>query len=59
MPAKKTPQKSTKKPSGGSSLKLTDKERAALRKGAEADMKKHGFKTVEELTAYYDSKRGY
>ena len=58
MPAKKTPQKPAKKAAGGS-LKLSDKERAALRKGAEADMKRHGFKTVEELTAYYDSKRGY
>lgn len=57
MPAKKTPQKPTKKPAGG--LALSDKERAALRKGAEADMKRHGFKTVEELTAYYDKKRGY
>lgn len=57
MPAKKTPQKGAKKPAGG--LKLTSKERAELRKSAEADMKKHGFKTVEELTAYYDKKRGY
>lgn len=59
MPAKKTPQKGAKKPTTGSGLKLTEKERAALRKGAEADMKKHGFKTPEELTAYYDKKRGY
>lgn len=58
MPAKKPPQKGAKKPTSGS-LKLTDKERIALRKGAEADMKKHGFKTPEELTAYYDKKRGY
>lgn len=58
MPAKKTPQKGVKKPAK-SSVKLSDKERAALRKSAEADMKKHGFKTVEELTAYYDKKRGY
>lgn len=57
MPAKKTPKKATAKPSG--SLALSDKERAALRKSAEADTKKHGFKTVEELTAYYDKKRGY
>ena len=57
MPAKNTPNKANKKPSGG--LALSDKERAALRKNAEADMKKHGFKTVEELTAYYDEKRGY
>lgn len=59
MPAKKTPQKGAKKTVNGSSLKLTEKERAALRKNAEADMKKHGFKTPEELTAYYDKKRGY
>ncbi len=57
MPAKKTPQKGAKKPSG--SLALTDKERAAMRKSAEADMKKHGFKTPEELIDYYDKKRGY
>lgn len=57
MPEKKTTQKPAKKPSGG--LALSDKERAALRKSAEADMKRHGFKTVEELTAYYDKKRGY
>lgn len=42
-----------------SNLELTERERAALRKSAEADMKKHGFKTVDELTAYYDRKRGY
>lgn len=40
-------------------LELTDEERARLRKSAEADMKKLGFMTVDELTAYYDSKRGY
>lgn len=57
MPAKKSPQKQAKKPSGG--IKVSDKERAALRKSAEADMKKHGFKTVDELTDYYDKKRGY
>lgn len=37
----------------------TKKEHDAAVKRAEADMKKHGFKTVEELTAYYDKKRGY
>ena len=37
----------------------TEKERAAAIRNALADMKKHGFKTVEELIAYYDSKRGY
>lgn len=42
-----------------SNLGLTERERAALRKSAEADMKKHGFKTVDELTAYYDKKCGY
>lgn len=46
-------------PSLCSNLELTEHERAALRKSAEADMKKHGFKTVDELTAYYDRKRGY
>lgn len=40
-------------------LEVSDKERIALRNGAIADMQKHGFTTVEELTAYYDSKRGY
>lgn len=55
MATKKAPKKS----SGSGSLKLSDKERAALRKGAQADMKKHGFKTVDELKAYYDKKRGY
>ncbi len=60
MPAKKTPQKGAKKPAKASgSLKLTEKERAALRKGAQADMKKHGFKTVDELIAYYDKQKGY
>ncbi len=57
MPTKKSPQKPAKKSSG--SLSLTQKERAALRKGAQADMKRHGFKTIEELEAYYDSKKGY
>lgn len=57
MPVSKTPKKAKAKQSGG--LTLSDKERAALRKGAEADMKKHGFKTVDELTNYYDKKRGY
>ena len=57
MPAKKTPQRAAKTPAGG--LSLSDKEREALRKGAEADMKRHGFKTVAELEAYYDKKRGY
>ena len=37
----------------------TKKEADAATKRAQADMKKHGFKTVEELEAYYDSKRGY
>ena len=42
-----------------SSYTLSQKERTALKKGAEADMKKHGFKTPEELAAHYDKKRGY
>ncbi len=58
MPAKKTPQKGSKKQSGGN-MKLTDKERTALKKGAEAAKKKHGFKTPEEYIAYTDKKRGY
>lgn len=57
MPAKKTTKKAVKKPS--STLSLSDKERAALRKSGEADMKKHGFKTPEEYIKYIDSKRGY
>lgn len=58
MPAKKTPQKAKQKPLSGS-LKVTDKEKAELKRRAEADMKRHGFKTVEELMDFYDSKRGY
>lgn len=42
-----------------SKLELTESERAALRKSAEADMEKHGFSTPEELIDYYDRKRGY
>lgn len=57
MPTKKTQQGAKKAAKNG--FTLTDKEREKLRKGAEADMKKHGFKTVDELIAYYDSKRGY
>ena len=57
MPAKKNPQRAAKKPSGG--ITLTDRERAAGRKRVEADMKKHGFTTVDQLMKYYDSKRGY
>ena len=57
MANKKNPQKSAPKMSKG--LMVSDKERAALRKSAEADMKRLGFKSVEELTAYYDTKRGY
>ena len=57
MATKKTQQKTVKGLS--SNLMLTQKEREALRKGAEADMKKHGFKTIDELIAYYDSLRGY
>ena len=54
MPAKKASKKTTK-----SSLAVSDKEMSKMAKSAQADMKKHGFKTVDELTAYYDSKRGY
>ena len=57
MANKKNPQKSAPKMSKG--LMVSDKERAVLRKSAEADMKRLGFKSVEELTAYYDKKRGY
>ena len=57
MATKKTQQRTARGLS--SNLMLTQKEREALRKGAEADMKKHGFKTVDELIAYYDSLRGY
>ena len=57
MATKKAQQKTVKGLS--SSLMPTQKEREALRRGAEADMKKHGFKTVDELIAYYDSLRGY
>lgn len=39
--------------------RTTDKEKAAMAKRAMADMKRLGFKTPEELQAYYDSKRGY
>jgi len=52
MPAKKDPKKSGLKP-------LTDKQKSAFRKEAEAEMKKHGFKTPEEYIRYIDSKRGY
>ena len=55
MPAKKT----TKQKPLSKSLLPTEKERAKLKKSAEADLKRHGFRSVEELTAYYDSKRGY
>jgi hypothetical protein len=57
MPAKKAPKKAVKKPS--SVLSLSDKERAALRKGGEADMKKHGFKSPEEYIKWIDNQRGY
>ena len=42
-----------------SPLALTEKERTALRRGALAAMKRHGFKTPEEYIEYIDSKRGY
>ena len=55
MPAKKN----TKQKPLSKSLMPTEKEKAELKRRAEADMKRHGFKTVDELMAYYDSKRGY
>lgn len=60
MPAKKTSQRPNKldKPLS-KGLRFTEKEIAALNKRATAEMKKHGFKTVEEYEAYVDSKRGY
>ena len=54
---------STKKTNPGnkssSITRTTDKEKAAMAKRAMVDMKRLGFKTPEELQAYYDSKRGY
>ena len=38
---------------------LREKETVALIKSALADMKKHGFRTIDELIADYDSKRGH
>ena len=58
MPASKSTKKTPKKAVGGG-LSVSDKEISRMAKSAEADMKKHGFKTVDELVAYYDSKRGY
>ena len=67
MAEKRTPQKSATSTKGAKSTKKqssilkppTEKERAKWRKNADAEMKKHGFKTVDELIEYYDSKRGY
>ena len=60
MPAKKSPQKSSKPAARLTpSYKPTKKQAAAAQKQAEADMKKHGFKTVDELIDHYDKKRGY
>lgn len=61
MSTKKTPQKGAKKPTSKltPSYIPTKKEHDAAIKHVEADMKKHGFKTLDELIAYYDSKRGY
>lgn len=61
MPAKKTTQKSANKPTAKltPSFKPTKKQATAAQKQAEADMKKHGFKTIDELTDFYDKKRGY
>ncbi len=55
MPTKKN----VKQKPLSASLKPTEKEKAELQRRAKADMKRHGFKTVEELMDYYDSKRGY
>lgn len=61
MPAKKTTQQPAKKSAGKltPAFKPTKKQAEAARKRAEADMKKHGFKSVDELTDYYDRQRGY
>lgn len=60
MPAKKTQQKSGKFTAKLTpSYKPTKKQSAAAQKQAEADMKKHGFKTVDELIDYYDKQRSY
>lgn len=58
MPAKSNAQKAPKKATGGG-LTISNQELSKLAKSAQADMKKYGFKTVEELTSFYDSKRGY
>ena len=55
MATKKTTKDGTK----SGKLGLTAKERESLKKSAEAEMKKHGFKTPEELIAYRDKTRGY
>ena len=57
MATKKTQQKTVKGLS--SRPMLTQKEQEAAVKRVDADMKKHGFKTLDELMDYYDSKRGY
>lgn len=61
MPAKKTTQPPAKKTAGKltPAFKPTKKQAEAAQKRAEADMKKHGFKSVDELTDYYDKRRGY
>lgn len=61
MPAKKTPQKPVKKSAGklNPAYRPTKKQAEAAQKRAEADMKKHGFKTVDELIDHYDRQRGY
>lgn len=59
MPGKKTPHKSGKAPKLTPGYKLTPKQAEAAQRQAAADMKKHGFKTVDELVDFYDKKRGY
>lgn len=61
MAARKTPSKTPSKPTKKltPSYAPTKKQAEAAQKRAAADMKKHGFKTVEELTDFYDKQRGY
>lgn len=57
MPNKKnTAKKTTVKKS---SLTLSQKETKDLASKAQKEMKRLGFKTIEEYIAYIDKKRGY
>lgn len=58
MATKKTVQSGDKAPKK-SPFELSRDQIKQMSKEAEEDMKKHGFKTVEQLIAYYDSQRGY